>query len=75
MQSGPGLPLIRSSPSSPSTLVLEAVAVSVSDALVPLITVVHDEVAPLVPADSMLAAASAATRVVSTGANRILLQR
>jgi hypothetical protein len=35
----------------------------------------QDEVAPLAPDDSRLAAASAATRVVSAEANRILFQR
>ena len=53
MQSAPGPPLMRSSPSSPNILVLEAVAVRVSDALVPLIRVVHGR-APLAPADSRL---------------------
>jgi hypothetical protein len=42
---------------------------------VPLITVVQDELAPLAPVASRLPAASAATRVVSAEANRILVQR
>ena len=61
---------MRSSPSSPSSLVLVALAARVSDALVPLIRAVHGP-APLAPADSVPPATSATESVVSAEAIRI----